>query len=77
MNDEYQASWTEQDHGRGEAATAPSGRQAAVPLKQIVTIRLDVDTLNWFKAGGPGYQTRINQLLREHMDEAIKAAEAE
>ena len=78
MNDEYQASWTEQDHGRSEAVAAPSGqRQALLPLKQIVTIRLDVDTLNWFKAGGPGYQTRINQLLREHMDEAIKAAEAE
>ena len=77
MNDEYQASWTEQDSGRGEALAAPAAqRQAAVPLKQIVTIRLDVDTLNWFKAGGPGYQTRINQLLREHMDEAIKAAEA-
>lgn len=39
-----------------------------LPLKQIVTIRLDVDMLNWFKSAGPGYQTRINQILREHMD---------
>ncbi len=45
-------------------ARAPSN----LPLKQIVTIRLDVDMLNWFKAAGPGYQTRINQILREHMD---------
>ena len=37
-------------------------------VKQIVTIRLDVDMLEWFKAAGPGYQTRINQVLREHMD---------
>ena len=45
-------------------------------LKQIVTIRLDVDMLNWFKAAGPGYQTRINQILRDHMDakKADKAA---
>ena len=38
-----------------------------MPLKQIVTIRLDVDTLAWFKAAGPGYQTRINQLLRDRL----------
>ncbi len=37
-------------------------------VKQIVTIRLDVDMLDWFKSAGPGYQTRINQVLREHMD---------
>ena len=73
MNDEFQASWTEQDAPQGEMAAAAQ-RPGAAPLKQIVTIRLDVDTLNWFKAGGPGYQTRINQLLRDHMDETIKAA---
>ncbi len=73
MNDEFQASWTEQDTPQGEPAVATQ-RPGAAPLKQIVTIRLDVDTLNWFKAGGPGYQTRINQLLRDHMDETIKAA---
>jgi uncharacterized protein (DUF4415 family) len=42
--------------------------------KQVVTIRLDVDMLDWFKASGRGYQTRINQLLREHMN-AQSAAE--
>jgi uncharacterized protein (DUF4415 family) len=31
--------------------------------------------LDWFKAEGPGYQTRINQVLREHM-EAQKAKSA-
>lgn len=46
-------------------ARAPS---TSLQLKQIVTIRLDVDMLNWFKSAGPGYQTRINQILREHMD---------
>ena len=49
--------------------TGSSPRAASSqPLKQIVTIRLDVDMLNWFKAAGPGYQTRINQILRDHMD---------
>ncbi len=36
--------------------------------KRVVTIRLDTDTLAWFKAQGPGYQTRINALLRAHME---------
>jgi len=50
-----------------DTTTAPRAT-TSMPLKQIVTIRLDVDMLNWFKAAGPGYQTRINQILREHMD---------
>ncbi|UUZ50719.1 BrnA antitoxin family protein [Massilia sp. B-10] len=41
-----------------------------------MTIRLDVDMLTWFKSAGPGYQTRINQILREHMD-AQRASGAE
>lgn len=40
--------------------------------KTAVTIRLDHQVLNWFKAKGPGYQTRINALLRAYM-EAHKA----
>ncbi|MFV3382334.1 MULTISPECIES: BrnA antitoxin family protein [Pseudomonas] len=41
--------------------------QLHVPPKQAVTIRLDADVLAWFKAQGSGYQTRINQLLRQYM----------
>ncbi|MGQ0446357.1 MAG: BrnA antitoxin family protein [Beijerinckiaceae bacterium] len=32
--------------------------------KQGVHIRLDSDVLDWFRAQGPGYQTRINAVLR-------------
>lgn len=39
-----------------------------VPPKQPVTLRLDADVLAWLKSGGPGYQTRINQLLRRYME---------
>jgi len=38
------------------------------PVKQPVTIRLDVDVLEWFRSQGPGYQTRINRLLRRYME---------
>ncbi|NBF01556.1 3-oxoacyl-ACP synthase [Pseudomonas sp. Fl5BN2] len=38
-----------------------------LPGKKAVTIRLDADVLEWFKGQGAGYQTRINQLLRQYM----------
>ncbi len=34
------------------------------PGKEIVTLRLDRDVLDWFKEQGRGYQTRINAVLR-------------
>ena len=37
------------------------------PKKEIVTIRLDADVLAWLKASGRGYQTRINDYLRQLM----------
>ncbi|HBF12115.1 MAG TPA: 3-oxoacyl-ACP synthase [Deltaproteobacteria bacterium] len=36
--------------------------------KSIMTIRLDPDVLDWFKAQGRGYQTRINSILRMYME---------
>jgi uncharacterized protein (DUF4415 family) len=38
------------------------------PAKQQITIRLDADVLNWLKANGRGYQTRINRILRTVME---------
>jgi uncharacterized protein (DUF4415 family) len=40
-----------------------------VPRKQQLTIRVDSDVLEWYKDQGPGYQTRINALLRAYMQE--------
>jgi uncharacterized protein (DUF4415 family) len=37
--------------------------------KEQLTIRLDSDVLEWYKKQGPGYQTRINALLRAYMRE--------
>jgi uncharacterized protein (DUF4415 family) len=34
------------------------------PGKDVITLRLDRDVLDWFRAQGRGYQTRINQVLR-------------
>jgi len=35
------------------------------PTKIAVTLRLDRDVVDSFKAGGPGWQTRINETLRK------------
>jgi len=43
-------------------------REAWPPSKQQLTIRLDADVLNWLKAHGRGYQTRINRILRAAME---------
>jgi uncharacterized protein (DUF4415 family) len=67
MNKEYQPEW-DQPLNRIEEPAMAVRPQTANNVKQIVTIRLDVDMLEWFKSAGPGYQTRINQVLREHMD---------
>lgn len=45
-----------------------------VTRKRQVTLRLDSDVLDWLKAQGPGYQTRINRLLRAYM-EASRSSE--
>ena len=34
------------------------------PGKDVVTLRIDRDLLDWFRIQGAGYQTRINQVLR-------------
>ena len=38
------------------------------PGKEVVTLRLDSDMLDWFKQQGRGYQTRINAVLRAFYD---------
>jgi uncharacterized protein (DUF4415 family) len=73
MDKEYETGWSQSASDSHEAA-APKQHSAAA-VKQIVTIRLDVDMLEWFKSGGPGYQTRINQVLREHMESHRTAAQ--
>lgn len=42
----------------------------AVPPKTSVSLRVDADVLEWFKAQGSGYQTRINAVLRAYRDAA-------
>jgi uncharacterized protein (DUF4415 family) len=42
------------------------------PRKQRISLRIDMEVLDWFKSKGPGYQTRINRILRRVMSEGKK-----
>jgi len=42
------------------------------PIKQQLTLRIDADVVDWFKKQGRGYQTRINELLRDAMMKEAK-----
>jgi uncharacterized protein (DUF4415 family) len=43
------------------------GRPPKEQPKQRLTLRLDADIVAWLKQQGAGYQTRINNILREAM----------
>ena len=40
-----------------------------IPRKKQLTLRVDSDVVAWYQRQGPGYQTRINSLLRAYMEE--------
>lgn len=48
-------------------ATAVRGKFYKVRKKSI-SLRLDMDVLDWLRRRGPGYQTEINRILREKMN---------
>jgi uncharacterized protein (DUF4415 family) len=45
--------------------------------KRLISLRIDDDVLDWFKAQGPGYQTRVNAVLRSFMVQAQRAGGTE
>lgn len=54
---------------RGTAAARRAGRPKSDSPKQSTTLRLDQDVLEYFKSGGQGWQTRLNQALREYISQ--------
>ncbi|MDE0111938.1 MAG: BrnA antitoxin family protein [Albidovulum sp.] len=41
---------------------------AMPPRKTAISMRIDNDVLDFFRSQGPGYQTRINAVLRSYMN---------
>jgi uncharacterized protein (DUF4415 family) len=44
------------------------------PRKQRISLRVDTEVVDWLKSKGPGYQTRINRILRRLMMEGKRRA---
>ena len=36
--------------------------------KQLITLRIDREVIDWYKRQGQGYQTRMNAVLRAYME---------
>jgi len=45
-------------------------RQGLKPVsrKALLSLRIDTDVIEWFRAQGTGYQSRMNALLRAYME---------
>ena len=48
-----------------KVAEAPPKKTAAPGIKEQVTLRIDQDVLEFFRQRGPGWQDRINEVLRK------------
>lgn len=82
--DEENPEWTEQDFK--EAIPFPElakrmgwplpGRPKAAVTKTPVNLRLDPEIVAHFKAGGAGWQTRINEVLGKHVKAANRKKSA-
>jgi uncharacterized protein (DUF4415 family) len=66
VNDPDNPAWTEDMLG---APVVKRGRgPQAAPTKVLTSVRLDADILEFFKAQGAGYQSRINAALRMEVE---------
>ena len=48
-----------------------------VPAKASISLRVDAEVLEWFKAQGPGYQTRMNAVLRAFKNASVSLIAAD
>lgn len=83
--DEENPEWSDEDFQQAQQASEilpdlfgpkiaaqmlkPRGRPRATVAKIHVNIRLDADVLEALRATGPGWQTRVNKVLRDWIKE--------
>ena len=66
MTEDDTPEWTIADAGR--ARLVRRGRPPSASPKQTIALRLDADVLARLRASGRGWQSRVNQALREWLD---------
>lgn len=64
-SEEIEASIDFEDEGTFDLDLAFKGLPG--PARKI-TVRFDTIVIDWFKAQGPGYEARMNAVLRQYMD---------
>lgn len=77
-NDIDNPTWTKEDFARARPGSEvlppevlqafgkrPGGRPKSAAPKQLVTLRLSPSVIEHFKGSGPGWQTRIDEVLRQ------------
>lgn len=42
--------------------------EAAIAAKELFSMRIDADVIEWFRSQGPGYQSQMYALLRAYME---------
>ena len=63
--DEVDAAVDRDEEGEFDWSTT----QVGIPgPKQQLTVRFDLDVIEWFKTQGAGYQTRMNAVLRSFVE---------
>ena len=55
----------------GRSVSRQAAPKARATRKVLICLRIDRDVLDWFKSRGPGYQTRINTVLRAFRDASL------
>ena len=71
MTDREIADAVERDKDAARLDIDWSGAEVVFPeTKKAISIRLDTDIIEFFKRTGPGYQTKINAVLRSYVQHA-------
>lgn len=66
VHPEFVAAW-EKAKKEGTLEIRPMGRPKLENPKKQVTLRLDDAVVEYFRAGGKGWQTRLNAALQEYI----------
>ena len=65
--EELEASIDNEEKGEFDWDTVYVGMPPTLAKKQL-TVRFDQDIVDWFREQGPGYQTRMNAVLRSYVE---------
>ena len=66
-----QIDFSDAPEGKPRASDIQVGRFYR-PIKQLISLRVDADVLDWFRGRGKKYQTYMNEVLRREMQTNVR-----